>query len=183
MLIDFPHSSVIRVPVRGERSAVTQLDSRLVRQRCTMSGRTATWRQVTACSAAQPQLHVHTLTLTSLSCVVSPRERDGWVCLGARTNTVRSKTTRMGTGSVRTRERAMERADRALADYAAQSLQTTVDALRRLVMRPRDAASGEARLRTRHDRPVACAVAERQNRRMRARDRSLEKLTDSSAQV
>ena len=34
-----------RVPVRAVRGAVTQLDSRLVRQLCTMSGRTATWKQ------------------------------------------------------------------------------------------------------------------------------------------
>ena len=33
------------MPVRAVRGAVTQLDSRLVRQLCTMSGRTATWKQ------------------------------------------------------------------------------------------------------------------------------------------
>ena len=33
------------MPVRAVRGVVTQLDSRLVRQQCTMSGRTATWRQ------------------------------------------------------------------------------------------------------------------------------------------
>ena len=37
--------SVTRVPIRAVRGDVTQLDSRLVRQQCTMSGRTATWRQ------------------------------------------------------------------------------------------------------------------------------------------
>ena len=37
--------SVTRVPIRAVRRAVTQLDSRLVRQQCTMSGRTATWKQ------------------------------------------------------------------------------------------------------------------------------------------
>ena len=37
--------SVTRVPIRAVRGAVTQLDSRLVRQLCTMSGRTATWKQ------------------------------------------------------------------------------------------------------------------------------------------
>eukprot|EP00966_Prymnesium_polylepis_P167193 3864989-Prymnesium_polylepis.1 len=37
-------SSVTRLPVRAVRGAVTQLNSWLVRQQCTMSGRTATWR-------------------------------------------------------------------------------------------------------------------------------------------
>eukprot|EP00966_Prymnesium_polylepis_P083355 1931028-Prymnesium_polylepis.1 len=36
---------VTRVPVRAVRGAVAQLDSRLVRQQCIMSGRTATWRK------------------------------------------------------------------------------------------------------------------------------------------
>ena len=33
------------MPIRAVRGVVTQLDSRLVRQQCTMSGRTATWKQ------------------------------------------------------------------------------------------------------------------------------------------
>eukprot|EP00966_Prymnesium_polylepis_P085771 1985588-Prymnesium_polylepis.1 len=38
--------SVTRVQICAARGAVTQLDSQLVRQQCTMSGRTATWRQL-----------------------------------------------------------------------------------------------------------------------------------------
>ena len=38
--------SVTRALIRAVRGAVTQLDSRLVRQQRTMSGRTATWKQL-----------------------------------------------------------------------------------------------------------------------------------------